>query len=425
MPAHADDDRTRSTGQVVTADSSAAPPPATKKRLITPTFILAWLVNFIQFLVFYLLVTTMALYAIRQFAASDAAAGFASSAFVVGATIARVFAGYLVDTLGRRRVLLAALILVTVACACYLPANSLPLLIVVRMLHGMGYAFASTAAMAIVQSAIPATRRAEGTGYFALGSTLATAVGPALGLFLVDSFDYDLLFWTALGTAVLGLVLGLFLRKPAARGGTGTPSAEKTRFSFRDVIHPAVIPIGSFMLLVGLGYAGIITYLNAYAEQRDVLAGASLFFLAYAAAMLVSRFVLGRLQDRRGDNWVIYPGLVCFAFALGLLAVADADWQVVLAGALTGLGYGTLMPASQAIAVNAVPADRIGTGISSLFLFADVGFGLGPVVLGVLLSATGFGPMYGALAGVAVLAAVHYHAVHGRRDVAKQGVRER
>ena len=60
-------------------------------RLITPAFLLAWIVNFCQYLVFYVLVTTMALYAVKQFAASDAASGLASSAFVVGATFAQSF----------------------------------------------------------------------------------------------------------------------------------------------------------------------------------------------------------------------------------------------------------------------------------------------------------------------------------------------
>jgi MFS family permease len=165
----------------------------------------------------------------------------------------------------------------------------------------------------------------------------------------------------------------------------------------------------------------VITYLNAYSEQRDVVAGAGLFFVAYAIAMLLMRFVLGTLQDRKGDNVVVYLGLVCFVLALGLLAVADADWHVVVAGALTGLGYGTLMPAAQAIAVSAVPPHQLGTGISTLLLLADVGIGLGPIFLGVLVSATGYGTMYALLAVLVVVAAGLYHAVHGRRDVAKTG----
>ena len=415
------------TGQLPVVVEQAMPGPAHSAgpaRLVTPTFVVAWVVNFLQYLTFYMLVTTMALYAVKSFAASDAVGGFASSAFVVGATVARLVSGYLVDILGRRKMLLIALVVVAVACALYLPAGSLPVLIGVRLLHGFGYAFASTAVMTIAQSVIPDSRRGEGTGYFALGTTLATAVGPALGLFLVGSLNYTWLFWTTLVTAVLGLVLGVFLREPLVkREAQANQEVDKQRaaFSLSDIAHPAVLPIGSFMLVVGVCYAGVITYLNAYAEDRGVTTGAALFFVAYAVAMLIMRLVLGKVQDQRGDNVVVYLGLVCFAVALGILAVANQDWQVVVAGAMTGLGYGTLMPAAQAIAVNAVPAHKLGTGISTLLLLMDVGVGIGPVVLGLLLSATGFGTMYTVLAVLVVVAALLYHAVHGRHPHAKRG----
>ena len=420
---------------------------ANQARLMTPAFILAWVVNFCQYLVFYILVTTMALYAVKQFAASDAASGLASSAFVVGATFARVFSGYLVDTFGQRKILLVSLVVVVIACGLYLPAASLPLLILVRMLHGIGYAFASTATMALAQSAIPADRRAEGTGYYALGSTLATAIGPAIGLMIVNDFSYDGLFWTSLGTAIFGLLLGLALHRftrqpipdeadarnsveipessaePTSSAGpsakTAAPAEERESFSLRNIAHPAVVPIGTFMLIVGLCYAGVITYLNAYSEERDVVSGASMFFLAYAASMFIMRFVLGKLQDRRGDNVVVYLGLVSFAIALVILAMADQDWEVIVAGAFTGLGYGTLMPASQAIAVRMVPAHKLGTGISTLLLLTDLGIGLGPIFLGFLVAKTGYGSMYALLAMLVVLAAIFYHLAHGRKDIAK------
>ena len=412
------------TGEIPRIDHPSAQP------LITPAFVLAWLVNFSQYLVFYLLVTTMALYAVREFAAGDAASGFASSSFVVGATVARLVTGFIVDRLGRRRVMLAALAVTILACALYLPTASLPLLIAVRILHGFAYAFASTAVMAIVQSVIPAARRAEGTGFFALGTTLATAVGPALGLFLVGAYSYRMLFAVALAATAIGLVLALFLRRPAegtaaradeeAEEHDEAVAARKAEFSLSEILHPAVVPIGLVMVLIGLSYAGVITYLNAYAVERDVATGAGLFFVAYALAMLVMRFVLGRVQDQRGDNIVVWFGIVCFVLALVVLSAAQQDWQVVVAGALTGLGYGTLMPAAQAIAVSAVPADKLGTGISTLLLLADVGIGLGPVLLGAILSATGYGPMYAGLAVVVVVAGIFYHGVHGRHQAARR-----
>ena len=400
-------------------------PAAARARLITPTFVLAWLANTAQYILMYMLITTMALYAVKQFAAGEAMAGFASSAFVVGATVARIFTGYFVDRLGRRPVMLVSLVVATVICALYLPAGTLGLLILVRTLHGFAYAFASTALMAIAQGAIPTSRRAEGTGYFALGSTLAAAVGPGLALFVVNSLDYRTLFLICLGTAVAGMVFGFILREPGsgAAQSAETPAAAPVRAGLRlsHMLHPAVVPIGLFMLLIGLAYSGVITYLNGYAEQRSLVAGAGLFFAAYAVAMFLMRFVLGRVQDRHGDNVVVYFGLLFFALALGLLAMAHADWQVVLAGALTGLGYGSLMPAAQAIAVGSVASHELGSGISTLLLLADVGIGVGPVVLGYVVSRTGYGTMYWALAVVVVFALVFYRLTHGKLERAKRG----
>ncbi|MGP6173605.1 MFS transporter [Corynebacterium sp. A21] len=385
-------------------------------RLITPAFLLAWLVNFSLYLTFYFLVTTMALYAISQFAASDTAGGFAASAFVAGATVARLFAGFIVDRLGRRRVMIIGLVVSTIASALYIPADSLGLLILIRIAHGIAYGFAGTAVMALVQTVIPPERRAEGTGYFALGSTLATALGPALSLLFLGSFSYAALFWVATTTSAVGLILALFLRTPSP-SPEGEDNAEKTAFSLRDMVHPKVIPIGLFMMIVGLCYTGVITYLNAYSLAAGLVAGAGFFFLAYALSMFIMRFFLGRIQDQRGDDGVIYFGLFFLALALALLAIAQTDWQIILAGIFTGLGYGTLLPAAQAIAVSLVPPAKVGTGISTLHMLMDLGLALGPLFLGGIVTALGFGPMYAVLVGVVLLAALFYRFTHGRRTL--------
>ncbi|WP_328699863.1 MFS transporter [Corynebacterium qintianiae] len=288
------------------------------------------------------------------------------------------------DSLGKRPVLLVALFVCVVACGLYVPAGSIGLLVAVRALHGFFYAFASTAVMAAAQAGIPASRRSEGTGYLALGSTLAAALGPALALTIVDQFSYTFLFWVTTVVSGIGLLLGLFLRVPEGH-------SERTPFTLRGLVHPAVVPIGIFMVFVGLAYSGVINYLNGYAEQRNLLAGAGPFFVAYAVAMFIMCLVMGRIQDERGDDPVVYFGVVMFVLSLGILAVATQNWQVVVTGAFAGMGYGTLMPACQAIAVTRVPAHMIGVGISTLLLLADVGIGLGPILLGLAIGPLGFG----------------------------------
>lgn len=383
------------------------------QRLLTAEFTLSWLVNFAQFLIFYLMITTMALYAVERFAASDAESGLAASSFVIGATAARFFSGYVVDRFGRRNLMMISLIGVVVACAGYFLETSLLVLVLVRILHGVSYAVANTAMMTIAQSAIPPQRRAEGTGYLALGTTLATAVGPAVGLFVVGSYGYTVLFAASLATAVLGLVLGLVVyRHPSERAAAAeVKQREHPRFSVRSIIAPRVVPVGLFMLMIGVAYSGVLTFLMSSSAAQGLSAGASFFFLAYASTMLVMRFVLGRIQDQHGDAIVIYLGVVSFAAALGLLAVASEDWHVVLAGGLSGLGYGTLMPACQAISVRQVSPVQLGTGLSTMFLLMDIGLGLGPIALGALLNATGFTGMYALLAGIVVVAGLFYTVV--------------
>lgn len=363
-------------------------------------------------MVFYLLVTIMALYAAQQFGASDAAGGFASSAFVVGATFARLFSGWAVDVFGRKRSLLASLIVVVIACLLYFPAHSLLALVAVRVLHGAAYAVASTAVMAVAQSVIPHHRRAEGTGYFALGTTLAAALGPAAGLALSHAWGYNAIFVIVASLSGVALALSLLLRAPAQERSGVT-------LSLGSIVHPRVAPIGAFMLLIGVAYAGIITYINAYSRDAGLETGASFFFIAYAAISLIMRFVLGRVQDHRGDNAVVYMALVSFTVGMAILAAARADWMVIVAGLFVGLGYGSLMPAAQAIAVRLVPVTEMGAGISTLFLLLDVGIGFGPILLGLLISATGYTTMYWLLAGLIVVASAVYFVVHGRTPAAR------
>ncbi|BAU95855.1 major facilitator superfamily permease [Corynebacterium suranareeae] len=393
----------------VTARTDIKPHNSQSTPLFTATFILGWLVNLTQYLSFYFLVTVMALYAMKSFAVSETAGGFAASAFVVGATVARIFAGWAADRFGKKQILLIFVALGTVASLFYIPAASLSTLIVVRLIHGFSYSLASTAVMALVQSVIPPSRRAEGTGYFALGSTLATAFGPAVALFVIDEFSYNTLFWITTATSVFGLVLTFCIRKPEHLK-TSEKNGAKPAWSIKTVVHPSVMLIGFFMLAVGLAYAGVITFLNGFAQENNLTTGAGLFFIAYAVAMLGMRFFLGRIQDKHGANPVIYFGLVSFGLALVLMALATEDWHIVVAGALTGLGYGTIMPAAQAIAVDSVPHNQVGSGISTLFLFTDIGIGLGPILLGSLVTVTGYNVMYATLAAVIVVAFAFYVA---------------
>ncbi|NMR20048.1 MFS transporter [Cellulomonas fimi] len=388
------------------------------ERLWSRDLVLASLANLFLAFVFYSLMTTMALYAVERFEASDTEGGLASSMFVIGAVAARLVAGNLADLVGRRRMLVLSLVVFVLASAAYLGADSFGLLLTVRAVHGVAFALASTAAMAIAQSLIPASRRAEGTGYFTLSTTVATAVGPFLALVLVHGPGYTALFVAGTVASVLGMLVALLLRTPD-RPLAADERARLLRFHPKDMLHPDVLPVAAFMFVLAVSFSSVLTFLNSYAEERELQTGASLFFLVYAVVLFGARLVAGRIQDRRGDNVVVYVAITAFALGLAALALARTDALVVVAGALIGLGYGTLMSSIQAVAVGRVPMQRVGAAISTHFFMVDLGVGVGPVVLGLALSRLGFDGLYLALAGVVVLSAALYHRVHGRTDTGR------
>jgi MFS family permease len=384
-------------------------------RLWTPGFVLVVCTNFFVTMVFYLLMTVMALYSVERFQANDVGAGVASSSFILGAVIARIFAGKFLDFVGRRRMILLALLVYAITGLLYIPADNLALLLLVRTIHGVAFGAASTALAASVMSLIPPTRRGEGTGYFGISATLSTAVGPFLAVVLIQTVTYEALFALCAACAAAALVLALFLRLPEH---PPTPEQVATKWRMRpiDLFEPAAFAVGSVAFLAGMGWSGVLAFLNSFALEEGMVSAASVFFLVYAAAVLLSRLVVGRVQDRFGDNAAVYPTLFAYALGLGLLAWSPNAMVMAVAAVFIGLGFGALLPCTQAIVVTMSPPHRIGVTTSTFYFLLDAGTGIGPLLLGMLLAVTGFHGMYAVLAVVILLSAVLYHFVHGYRN---------
>lgn len=378
-------------------------------RLWSRDFVLATVVNALVMTIFYLLMTTMAVYAIRQFQAEAVWAGLASSMFIIGAVVTRL-AGGIVDAVGPRRTLLVGLVVFIAMSLAYLEADSLALLLSVRFIHGAAFGMVSTAATALAQASIPPLRRGEGTGYFAMSIPFASGIGPALALWLIDRWDYEALFLVCAAVSTAALVAA-FLLHPAA----STQSRWHPRQLWRELVHPRVVPLAAFMLLIGIVNSSVITYVHSFADGLGIADAAGAFFLVQALGVLSARLVSGRIQDGLGDNVVVYPAVVLYAAGLVVLSQAGGTTAVLVAGALTGAGFGTLMPAVQASVVRLSGGQRVGLAIATYYLFLDIGTGLGPLGLGFVIEATDHRVMYLAVAALMLCSTLYYHSVHGRR----------
>ncbi|WP_413335699.1 MFS transporter [Brevibacterium sp. GP-SGM9] len=391
-----------------------------RAQLWTKDFIVGICLNLAMSMVFYLLMTSMAGYAVARFSAGEAAGGFASSAFVVGAVAARVLTGKYLDFIGRRKLLVITMAVSILASLAYLAADSLVLLLVVRIVHGIAFGAGNTAIMTAIQSVIPASRRGEGTGYFGTATTLSTALGPYLGVVIPRHYDYPMLFVASAIMSLIAFVLCIIISLPKQEL---SDYQRRTKWHLKPstLVDRDGLRIGFIMLIAGIAYAAALVFLASYAADNGVAAAASLFFVAFAVASLFARLFVGRLQDTLGDNFVVYPVFVFNVIGNLLLALWPTTPGIVLAGVFVGLGFGSLMPCMQAITVKSVTMARVPVATSSFFLLLDAGSGVGPIVLGALMPLTGGSGMFLLCAGLVVLAMVVYFITHGRRRGGRPG----
>ena len=150
--------------------------------------------TFFGSLTFYLLITTLTVYAIEEFNASQSMAGLASSIFVVGALVSRIFAGKYIEIIGRKKMLYGGLFLFLIMMLLYFIVESMNVLLFIRFIHGAAFGVFTTVIATVIMDIIPNERRGEGISYFSLSITLAMAVGPFLGLYISEQGSFTIIF---------------------------------------------------------------------------------------------------------------------------------------------------------------------------------------------------------------------------------------
>ncbi|MEN9248362.1 MAG: MFS transporter, partial [Gloeomargarita sp. GMQP_bins_69] len=154
-----------------------------------------------------LLLPTLPLYLAEVVGASDGQIGWVVGAFALGMLLFREPVGRWTDTQGRKRGIQLGLLVLATAPWGYLWWRQIPLLVALRVYHGLSVAAFATAYLALVTDLAPPVRRGRILGYMTLAQPVGVALGPAIGGYLADQGQYPLIFALSalLGTLSWGL----------------------------------------------------------------------------------------------------------------------------------------------------------------------------------------------------------------------------
>lgn len=376
---------------------------SSQDRIFTRDFSLTILANLFSFGSMYLLLATLPLYVIA-IGGSVSDAGIVLACFTMSAVILRPLIGRLSDRRAKKAIMLAGAVILAASSLLYEPARTVPLVMAVRIFHGVGWAAFGTAASALAADLAPISRRGEAMGYFGVGMNVAMAVGPALGVFLVGWTGYGGLFLTAMVIAAAAVLTTAGIAEPKREPGAAAPQQ-----GWRSFILPSALFPSAVLFTNALTYASVVALLPLFAEKAR-LGNPGLFFTVFSVVVLVLRGPLGRVSDRRGRVAVVAPGLLLTFVALLVLSQAESMTMLLVVAVLYAIGVGAAQPTLMAMTVDrALPQER-GAAMGTYTTAMDLGIGVGSVVWGVAAQAFGFPVMYVAaslmgLVGVAVLLA--------------------
>src|SRR5690606_12798741 len=256
-------------------------------RLWTRSFVLMSVGSLLLFTSFYLLLPPMPLF-VKELGGLDAQVGLAAGVFTIAAVLVRPFAGGLLDRYGRRPFLLAGLGLFVVSMYLYGRVGSVGTLLILRLVHGVGWAFATTAAAAAITDIVPPARRGEGMGWWGMAMTLAMAVGPIMGVWVLEDYSFNGGFLLAAGLS-LASVVAMAVPSLPFQG-----YAERKGIAIYDA---STVPVAIAVAFLAFAYGAVMTFLPLFAATVDVNPG--VYFLVYALAMTLARPLAGTLADRR------------------------------------------------------------------------------------------------------------------------------
>lgn len=261
--------------------------------------------------------------------------------------------GASIDRIGRRRFLIAGAVGMTLLSLGFLFVDRLgPAIFALRVLQGVSFSLAFTAATTLAVEFAPVGRRAEALGIFGISTLSTHAIAPTVGEEIVRWGGFPALFTVA--AAISTVAVALAASVPGG-GPRESPPADAEPWRM-DRLQWA---LGGTMACCGLAFGAVLTFIPTFVRATG-LGRVGVFFGAYTAAAVLTRVVGGGLSDAVGRRAVVLPTLLMLAAAVLLLAFVQNVTMLVVAAGLFGLAQGLSYPALNAFAVDLSAEEHLG-----------------------------------------------------------------
>lgn len=366
------------------------------------------------------------------------------TSYMLTSTVIIPLVGKLGDIYGRKLFLIGGVGLFMVASAACGAAQSMPMLIWMRAVQGLGGGMIFASVFATMGDIFSPAERGKYIGLFTGMFSLASLLGPTVGGTLTDHLSWRWVFYVNVPVSLIAMpaiwfnlpskarhlqpkldFLGAALLSAAsvmvllalvwAGDKYAWSSAEITglfagsavllvAFIWQEMRHPEpILPLHLFkngvfltsnliVFTFGVGVFGAFQYLGLYV-QTALNASATtsgVISTPQSIGVLATSFLGGQVMSRIGRyKWQTVLGTFLIAASLGMLTQLSLDtrlWQISAMMVVLGLGFGLVLPTMSLVVQNAVSYQYIGVASSSSQFFRQIGSVLGIAIFGSILA---------------------------------------
>jgi len=360
-------------------------------KLWTRDFIIMCCMNLFLFAGFYVMMPIFPLF-IKSLGGNDAIAGFAAGSFSIATLLMRPFVGWILDHKGRKKIIFFGMAFLILIPFAYSVTALIALAIFLRILHGVGWALTNTSTNTAAYDFIPVSRFGEGVGIFQVTTTVALAIAPVVGLWLISQYGYPTTFAIAGFVAMICCVFLLLPHyKKVENSGANIHLSRKNLFA--TLISKESLPAAIVVMFVLFPYGATNTFVTIYAMASNMNNPGS-FFIVMAVFSGMIRVVSGKWVDQHGEGASVILSTTFFAVSIFLLVYMNSHFIYLLAAAFFGSAFGLIVPALLSMAVRNVPPSRRGAATSTYYCAFDIGLGSGSAVAGLIANHFGYHAMF-------------------------------
>lgn len=342
----------------------------------------------------------------EELAAGDALVGLIGSVASLSALASRSFTGRITDVLAKRKVETLGLLCMFATCAICVLARNPFVLLVARIVQGVGFACCSSCVGAWLAALVP--RECLGKVMAAYGTVIALsmAVTPSLGVGLLAVLPSRVILGMLCIMPLCSLTLLRFVRDDGVAIPQGPDQGEGIILG--GALHKAALPVAYIMVLLSMPYFATQVFLVQYVAAKGSALLAGLFFPAYSVSLMIMRLLLARVAGRIRYRDYLLVCAVCQIATMLILNDLHDHVGLVLSAVSLAMGYGVLTIVSQTAALLSVHPSQSGSANSTYFAGTDFGTAAGALLGGIVLQLWGFDAFYPCFMIVVPLALLIY-----------------